>query len=333
MQRFEPHRAATACNLCQSSDGTLIAIEDRDGQPLAVTCCRRCGLAYVDPMPSREELARFYAQRYRLEYKQANRPRLKHVHRAGKVALARLDVARRLAAPQARVLECGAGGGEFSYLLASRGYRLTGIEPNDGYREYAKAEYGVDLRPGTLDDNDFAAGEFDLITLFHVLEHVPDPGAALARLAGWLRTGGHLYIEVPNALTAVSSPANLYHRAHLYYFSAAPLVALAGNAGLTAITVDGDPARANLTATFVKSGERSAAPMHAGQEAAHDAVVAANRRRTLARYLTAPATLSAVVPRLRALAEERRVEDSGLTGRAALDRLYRTQASGQQVDA
>lgn len=332
MHRYESHRAATACNLCHSSDGTLIAVEDRDGQPLAVTCCRSCGLAYVDPMPSRDELARFYAQRYRLEYKRAARPRLKHVHRAGKVALARLDVARRLASPPARVLECGAGGGEFSYLLASRGYRLTGIEPNDGYREYAAAEYGVDLRPGTIDDNDFAAGEFDLITLFHVLEHVPDPGAALVRLAGWLRSGGHLYIEVPNALTAVSSPANLYHRAHLYYFSAAPLVALAGNAGLTAITVEGDPGRANLTATFVKTAARTVAPIDAGP-AAHDAVVAANRQRTLARYLTAPSTLSAVVPRLRALVEERQVERSGLSGRAALDRLYRKEGFSRQVEA
>lgn len=183
-QRFSTHLAATACNLCQSRQGTLVAVADRHGKPLTVTCCAGCGLTYVDPIPTRDELGRFYAERYRLEYKQASQPRPKHVHRAGKVALDRLRVAALLAEPPARVLDCGAGGGEFSYLLTSRGYRLTGIEPNDGYREYARSEYGVDVRPGTLDDNEFGAGEFDLITIFHVLEHVPDPAAALARLAG-----------------------------------------------------------------------------------------------------------------------------------------------------
>lgn len=323
----------TACNLCQSNDGTLVEIKDRHGRPLPVTCCASCGLTYVDPIPTREELARFYAERYRLEYKQASRPRLKHIYRAGKVALGRLRIAGLLAAPTARVLDCGAGGGEFSYLLTSRGYRLTGIEPNDGYREYARAEYGIDLRPGTLDDNEFGPAEFDLVTIFHVLEHVPDPRAALRRLAAWLKPGGHLYIEVPNALTDVSSPSNLYHRAHLYYFAASPLAALARQAGLATVLIDGGLQNANLTAIFCKRGDadaqteaRSQAPLRSGRSATHDAVVAANRQRTLTRYLTAGTTLANVVPRLVVRAAERRVERSGLSGRAALDRLYESEA-------
>jgi 2-polyprenyl-3-methyl-5-hydroxy-6-metoxy-1,4-benzoquinol methylase len=327
LQRFAPHHAASACNLCSTREGTLVAVADRHGQPLAVTCCKGCGLAYVDPIPTRDELARFYAERYRLEYKQASQPRLKHIHRAGRVAQGRLRTAALLAAPPARVLDCGAGGGEFSYLLTSRGYRLTGIEPNDGYREYARAEYGVDLRPGTLDDNDFAPGEFDLITIFHVIEHVPDPGAALARLSGWLRPGGHLYVEVPNALTDVSSPSNLYHRAHLYYFAAAPLAALARRAGLSPVLLDGGSQNANLTAVFVKEiAVRSG--IEAPIPSVHDEVVAANRRRTLARYLAAGTTLANVLPRLVVRAAERDVERSGLSGRETLDRLFAREAPG-----
>jgi 2-polyprenyl-3-methyl-5-hydroxy-6-metoxy-1,4-benzoquinol methylase len=333
LHRFAPHGALTACNLCQSHEGTLVAVSDRHGQPLPVTCCASCGLAYVDPIPTRDELARFYAERYRLEYKQASRPRLKHIYRAGKVALGRLRIAGLLAAPPARVLDCGAGGGEFSYLLSSRGYRLTGIEPNDGYREYARAEYRVDLRPGTLDDNEFRPAEFDLITIFHVLEHVPDPRAALQRLSAWLKPGGHLYIEVPNALTDVSSPANLYHRAHLYYFAAAPLAALARQAGLATVLLDGGAQNANLTAIFRKQGDadalpqaRSQVPSHSGRNATHDAIVAANRQRTLAHYLTAGTTLANVVPRLIVRAAEHRIERSGLSGRATLDRLFEEEA-------
>lgn len=323
LQRFASHQAATPCNLCRARQGTLVAVADRHGQPLPVTCCAGCGLTYVDPIPTREELAKFYAERYRLEYKQASHPRPKHVFRAGRVALGRLRVAALLAAPPARVLDCGAGGGEFSYLLTSRGYRFTGIEPNDGYREYARAEYGVDVRPGTLDDNEFAAGEFDLITMFHVLEHVPDPAAALARLTGWLRPGGHLYLEVPNALTDVSSPSNLYHRAHLYYFAAAPLAALAQRAGLAPVLLDGGPQNANLTAIFVKTSEPQ---VQHELRPVHDELVAANRRRTLAHYLTAGGTLANVLPRLVVRAQERSVERSGLRGRAILDQLFDAEA-------
>lgn len=320
LERFTRHHAATACTLCHGNDGTLVAVKDRHGDPLVVTCCAGCGLTYVDPIPSREELARFYAERYRVEYKQATQPRLKHIYRAGKVALGRMRTAALLATPPARVLDCGAGGGEFSYLMTSRGYRLTGIEPNDGYREYARKEYGVDLRPGTLDDASFEPGEFDLITIFHVLEHVPDPAAALRRLAGWLKPGGHLYIEVPNALTGVSSPSNLYHRAHLFYFAAAPLAALAERAGLRTLMADGSASNANLTAVFTKPASAEAV-VPAAIASVHDAVVSANRDRTLGRYLTSGATLSNVLPRLLGRAEERRIEQTGLGGRATLDQL------------
>jgi 2-polyprenyl-3-methyl-5-hydroxy-6-metoxy-1,4-benzoquinol methylase len=315
--------ASTACVLCGEREGTLVAVNDRHGNPLPVTCCKGCGLTYVDPIPTQPELAQFYAERYRLEYKQASQPRLKHIYRAGRVALDRLRIAALLAAPPARVLDCGAGGGEFSYLMTSRGYRLTGIEPNDGYREFARREYGVDLRPGTLDDVSFDAGEFDLVTIFHVLEHVRDPGQALTRLAGWLKPGGHLYIEVPNALTEVSSPSNLYHRAHLYYFAPQPLVALAQRAGLRAVLADGAPSRANLTAVFRKELNATAGTRPAS---AHDAVVAANRQRTLGRYLTASATLGNVLPRLVGRMAENRVEKAGLGGRATLDQLNAREA-------
>lgn len=290
---------------------------------MAVTCCAGCGLTYVDPLPTAEELTRFYADRYRVEYKSAITPSTRHVFRAGCVALERLRVVALLAQPPARVLDCGAGGGEFSYLLSSRGYSFTGIEPNDGYREFARKEYEVDVRPGTADDNDMPDGTFDVITMFHVLEHFRDPRAGLAKLARWLRPGGYLYVEVPNALTAVSSPSNLYHRAHLYYFAAQPLVGLAQSAGLKPVLVDGGPSLANLTAVFRKTED---AALQASPASAHGIVVAANRERTLLRYLTAGSTWTALATRLWRRSRERAAVRTGLGARATLDQLFKTQA-------
>lgn len=182
--RFDDYVPTSACNLCGARGGTLVAERDRGGAGLKVTCCKACGLTYVDPLSSVAELAAFYSRKCRREHKSADTPRIKHIRRAGRIALERFRTVVLLAQPPARVLDCGAGGGEFAYLLASRGYRVTGIEPNHGYRDFARAEHGVDLRPGVLDDAAFPAANFDLITIFRVLEHLRDPRAGLARLAG-----------------------------------------------------------------------------------------------------------------------------------------------------
>lgn len=322
-RRFTPYIPDSPCNLCGTRDGTLVEVKDRHGAALNVTCCRACGLTYVDPLPSADELARFYAQRYRREYKSADAPRIRHVFRAGRVALERFRTVALLAQPPARVLDCGAGGGEFAYLLASRGYRVTGIEPNDGYRDFARSEYGVDLRSGTLDDASFAPREFDVISLFHVLEHLRDPRAGLAKLAGWLKPGGHLYVEVPNALTEVSSPSNLYHYAHLYYFAAGPLTRLARAAGLVPLLVDAAPTNANLSAVFRRD---EAASGDAPEPSAHARVVEANRRRTLRRYLLSGSTWAGAATRLWARAQEARAARAGVSARATLDALYECEA-------
>lgn len=322
MNRFETYRAQSPCNLCGGTEGVLIQNRDRRGDPLAVTCCAGCGLAYVDPLPSADELADFYAHRYRTEYKKALEPRLKHVYRAGRVALQRL---RRLVphvAPPARVLDCGAGGGEFTYLLARSGYRACGVEPNDGYREHACRQYGVDLRPGTVDVAEFEPAGFDLITLFHALEHFRDPAGGLRRLAGWLKPGGLLYVEVPNALTLVSSPSNLYHRAHLFYFAADPLKGLADACGLEAILLEGSAADANLTAMFRRVDRQSSAT---ACTSAHAAIVDVNRQRTLSRYLTRRTTAAGLVRRLLSRADERRAARHGRTARETLDALYESE--------
>jgi SAM-dependent methyltransferase len=176
-----------------------------------------------------------------------------------------------------------------------------------------------------LDDGDFAPGEFDLITIFHVLEHVPDPRAALARLSAWLRPGGHLYVEVPNAVTAVNSPSNLFHRAHLYYFAAEPLAALARSANLTPVLLDGAVRNASLTAVFVKGTSAGASDLQS-LGSAHSAVVTANHQQTLRNYLLAGTTLANAVQRLLAKAAERSVERSGRRARETLDWLFESEA-------
>jgi len=96
-----------------------------------------------------------------------------------------------------RLLDIGAGRGRFVAQARAAGWYAHGIEPSQRGVEGARA-LGIELVQGGIDDAQVPAGSLDAATLWHVLEHVEDPGAALERIAGWLRPGGMLLVGVPN---------------------------------------------------------------------------------------------------------------------------------------
>jgi SAM-dependent methyltransferase len=78
------------------------------------------------------------------------------------------------------------------------GWQVTGIEIDEAAAAKAK-RFASEIHVGDVLSAPFAAGRFDVVTAFHVLEHVPDPVAMLRRMLQWLAPGGVLIVEVPNA--------------------------------------------------------------------------------------------------------------------------------------
>jgi SAM-dependent methyltransferase len=99
--------------------------------------------------------------------------------------------------PGARVLEVGAGDGKLVAAMRSAGLDASGIDPSSAACEAAKRA-GVDVRRAGIDDAEVAAESLDGVVLWHSLEHLDDPGAALERIRGWLRPAGGLVLAVPN---------------------------------------------------------------------------------------------------------------------------------------
>jgi len=124
--------------------------------------------------------------------------------------------------PGKRILDVGAAGGSFLHVAQQRGYEPFGCEPNNWMCRFARDHYGLTLHSGTLFDMPVAEGSIDLLTLWDVLEHTPDPKEVLARAHALLADGGILALTYPDF---GSLPARLLGRrwpflltVHLYYF-------------------------------------------------------------------------------------------------------------------
>lgn len=194
-------------------------------------------------MPTAETLTEWYSKKYRQDYKTNATPRLTHVLRAGRLALERWNWVQRKVpffTPR-NTLDIGASSGEFVYLMKTRGAKAKGVEPHEGYSSYARDTLGVDIITGALQQivDELPRNHYDLVSMFHVLEHLTDPVDALRKMASLLTPEGMLLIEVPDN-ARLSSPKNTFFKAHTLYFTAHSLTSVANAAGLKTIATNFD---------------------------------------------------------------------------------------------
>jgi 2-polyprenyl-3-methyl-5-hydroxy-6-metoxy-1,4-benzoquinol methylase len=189
------------------------------GRPFAVVRCEDCGMRWLSPRPTADE----YNQMYRLlyfaneqspvslefgalpewmsEYPQpaVTTRRFHESHAEDRLAHSERQLASIAARKpnRGRMLEIGAGHGEFLALARSVGWQVSGIEPSKTAVAHARLHQNLELVPTTLEA--YTTDEqFDVIYLSHVFEHVLEPSAVLATIKRLLAPGGLLALEVPN---------------------------------------------------------------------------------------------------------------------------------------
>jgi SAM-dependent methyltransferase len=96
-----------------------------------------------------------------------------------------------------RLLDVGSGTGEVMLAAKRRGWIVQGVEPERTAAQMAQAR-GLEVRTSRLEQSGLAEKSFDVVSAFHVLEHIPDSRAFLRTLARWARPGGFVVVEVPN---------------------------------------------------------------------------------------------------------------------------------------
>ncbi|MCQ8179779.1 class I SAM-dependent methyltransferase [Methylomonas sp. SURF-1] len=311
--------SSTPCNLCGNHHVSVLSMRSRSGAQLRTVICDHCGLVWSDPFP--HDPRQFYEEEYRLDYKKTYAPQAKHILRAGRVAIERHDKIKHLLQSRKNMLDVGTGGGEFAYLMKALGHDIQGIEPNKGYAEYSKAQYQLNLQVGFVQDGDFTDASFDLITIWHVLEHTADPGSVLGILRKLLKPDATLVVEVPNVEAVCQSPASSFHEAHLFNFNVQTLQKMGEKAGLHAVghllSADGG----NLTMFFQPTDTAAETDWRLPGNA--ERISAVVKGHTNLRHYMRAAPYLRFVKKLQRTIAERNLSQQVADSKTLLDQLYR----------
>jgi len=195
--------------------------------------CRRCGLQFVSPRVVASAILDGYAAGTDPEYVSQMAARVRTFART-------LTHIQRLAGGRGRLLDIGCAAGAFLKAATDAGWDATGIEPNGWLADWGREQYGVCIHVGSIDDV-LLAGSFDVITLWDVIEHTPDPMHVLARANALLRPGGLLVVNFPDIGSWIARALGrrwpFLSSVHLYYFTRETMVAALERSGLDMIEI------------------------------------------------------------------------------------------------
>ena len=160
--------------------------------------CLKCGLLFTEPRPKPEEIGKYYQSDEYYSHKENKKGFIPHIYESVKKVNLKRKVSMATAGLQVgKMLEIGCGVGDFIQEMERKGWDCTGIEPSDEAKVIAKKRVKAKLYDpqeiNTLPDE-----SFDLITMWHVLEHVDNLKEEIRHLQRLLKKGGKLVLALPN---------------------------------------------------------------------------------------------------------------------------------------
>jgi SAM-dependent methyltransferase len=202
--------------------------------------CRACGFGWTEPLLSENELYVYYPETYLGEIDRRIDEFLDGTLQQSRSWRGEVEKARlvRRYLPAGRILDVGCGDGKFLWALPPDRYERTGLERSaETVDLVCRRVPHIRLIAGNVCSGDLVTGGYDAITLWHVLEHLPEPALVLRRIEELLRPGGWLFVSLPGF---DSLQARLFRRfwygfddvpRHVHHFSRMSLDRLLTGAG------------------------------------------------------------------------------------------------------
>ncbi|TAL40889.1 MAG: methyltransferase domain-containing protein [Chitinophagaceae bacterium] len=217
------------CPVCGSGDiSKRLSVIDStvSGEVFAVFHCANCSLRFTQDIPDADSIGKYYKSEDYISHTNTSKGlvnRLYQLVRKRTLKQKRKLIEEITGKKNGILLDVGSGIGAFATEMKNAGWQVTGLEPDEGARKAAEDIHGIKL--SSIEEiYNLPAGNFDIITLWHVLEHVSDLGGYIKQFNSLLKPDGKLFIAVPNYTSLDADVYKQYWAAydvprHLYHFT------------------------------------------------------------------------------------------------------------------
>ena len=232
----------TNCPVCDSGDiNNVLLVKDFtcSNENFVIAACNDCTLRFTQDVPDAASVGPYYKSENYISHTNTSRGLINRLYQAVRkrtLKKKRKLIEKETGISKGSLLDVGSGTGAFVNEMNKSGWQVTGLEPDAVARLVCKQLYDFELTP--IDKLfELPPSSFDVITLWHVLEHVHDLHGYLVQLKSLLKKDGKLFIAVPN-YTSMDAAIYKEHWAaydvprHLYHFSPASMLVLLKKNGL-----------------------------------------------------------------------------------------------------
>jgi 2-polyprenyl-3-methyl-5-hydroxy-6-metoxy-1,4-benzoquinol methylase len=216
--------------------------------------CKDCGLQYISPRLRSDLILSSYSEGEDRAYVSQMAAR----ERTFADALTHIE---KIAGHRGRLLDVGTAAGAFLAAAHARGWQAEGCEPNRWLANWGTRHYGVHIRPGSVFEQSYEPGSFDVVTLWDVIEHTTNPREVLAHCRSLLRPGGVLVVNYPDVGSWIARALGrrwlFLTSVHLHYFDRKTMTRLLESTGFAVATIKPHVQRLELDYVLARGSQVS----------------------------------------------------------------------------